>query len=225
MCPQPFCLDDRLAIMSGVTGHGCGEGRKGAKAGGANDGEECEGRKDEENANHCEGTEEGEGGKGEEGGKECEGTEEGEREGEGGGGGKQNEVRSGDKGNGLPRIAKEHGRKEGQGGVGGGHGPRRRRTTNSPVEKGAGVGMGEGKEAEISPEKRGGAEGVQQKGVQKPHVSRAYGAAPKKLEYGPSSKPLEQNSAMSHTHFIMAKEVIQQRLDEEGGEGKGYKQQ
>ena len=50
-------------------------------------------------------------------------------------------------------------------------------------------------------------------------------AAPKKLEYGLSSKPLEQNSAMSHTHFIMAKEVIQQRLDEEGGEGKGYKQQ
>ena len=174
--------------MSGVTGHGCGEGRKGAKACGANDGEECEGRKDEENANHCEGTDEGEGGKGEEGGKECEGTEEGEREGEGGGGGKEKEVGRGDKGNGQRVMANDDERKEGEGGVGGG-----RRKTNIPVEKGAGVGMGEGKAEEISPEKHGGAEGVQQKGVQQPHVSRAYGAAPKKLEYGPSSKPLEKN--------------------------------
>ena len=84
--------------------------------------------------------------------------------------------------------------------------------------------MGEGKEADKSPEKRGGAEGVQQKGVQKPHVSRAYGAAPKKLEYGPSSKPVEQDSGI-HENFIMAKELIQQRLEEEGGEGKGYKPQ
>ena len=28
---------------------------------------------------------------------------------------------------------------------------------------------------------------------------------------------------MSHTHFIMAEKLIQRRLEEEGGEGKGYK--